>query len=733
MKRSLIFLLLVSGFFIACSQENSKKSLEFNAEVFTGKWMTGEFAEASGMFFLAGQYGSIVRSENGLDWNYGDTPVTSTLLDIELDASGKIMLAVGEGGTILRSLDGGKVWQSVNINLPAGVEFSNTRLNAALYHPQKKVWLAAGTQNAILRSEDEGQNWELVSYNTGDDQLEILGLFVEPQTGDLLFAGQFGTTGRSSDAGITWDISKHDMEASGSYIPHIISFHQFEKVLIAFADEGRLLISDNAGKDWRLEKISTGGYFTDSTYDSKHKVIALTTQMGEVAISKDEGATWQIVTFDVDNWPSDDIPLLSNIIYDEKSESLVLVGNSGVIARSIDGGLTWFADIFKPQFNMSVTTLLHNPKTNVYVSAGLGGVIARSASLGLAAIPLENWEVVRPGIDQYIREIIHVPNSNTFVAVGQLGGIWRSIDDGKNWKALDVAYPFKNQPPHLRDIVRDAESGALIAAGPAGSIMRSTDSGETWTPAFQGQIHLGEAFTQVMYDKQRKAWLAIEVLYRTVYQSTDAGAGWQKIASIESDERNLWHGAISEKLGVTMVLGEKGGIAISHDGGFNWLMAETNAFNDFFGAFADDEHGVLLAVGQNGVILRSENGSDWQSVDSKTASTLRRAYKDPKTGAYLAFGQEGTIIRSTDAGLTWTPVTEKPVLNDVELRVAIQDAATGDVLLVGRDGVILRSADGGLSWQKINSHTTQHFRSAASNPQTGTVVVVGDTLVRLSK
>lgn len=731
MKRSLILFLFASCFLSACSPKNDKKPLEYKAEVFNGKWMTGEYVPAFSRFFLAGQYGSIVSSGDGFHWQNSQTPSLETLRDIATDSAQKIMLASGEGGTILRSVDKGLSWQTVRLNLPESVDFSNTRLNTLVFVEKHKIWLAAGTQNAILRSQDEGQSWDLVSYNTGQDQLEIIQLFVEKQTGDAMFAGQFGTTGRSTDGGVNWQISKHDMQHSGNYIPHVVGFHQFENIFIAAADLGRLLISRDAGASWELMQLATGGYFTGSAYDPQHKVIALTTQMGEVAITKDEGATWKMVSFEVNNWPSDDIPFLTNIIYDEVSQSFVLLGNSGVVARSVDGGQTWFADIFKPLFNMSVTSVLHDPKNNVFVAAGLGGAIASSNTLGPADLPLENWKLVRPGIDQYMREVINLPDSNTFIAVGQLGGIWRSDDDGVNWQVVDVAYPFPNQPPHLRAIVRDPENGAILSAGPVGSIMRSSDEGLTWTSVFQGKVHLGEAFTQIMHDKKRNAYLAVEVLYRSVYQSVDAGLSWEKIATIESDERNLWHGAVSDKLDLIMVVGQKGGVAISRDGGKQWSMAESNIYNDLFGAYADDKDALLLAVGENGMVLRSENGTDWQTATSNTASTLRRVFKDPKSKALIAFGQEGTIIRSTDKGQNWTKI-QTPISSG-ELRHALLETETNNLLVVGRDGVVLRSSDGGLSWQRLPTHTTQHFRSAATNPKTGTIIVVGDGLVRMEK
>jgi photosystem II stability/assembly factor-like uncharacterized protein len=330
-----------------------------------------------------------------------------------------------------------------------------------------------------------------------------------------------------------------------------------------------------------------------------------------------------------------------------------------------------------------------------------------------------------------MREVINVPGSNTFIIVGQLGGVWRSENDGRNWSVIEPQYPYPNQPPHFRDVIIDPTTGALVAAGPDGSIIRSTDSGKTWTAVFQGVITLGEAFTQILVDKQHKTLIACEAQYQSIYLSKDGGIHWEKVTAIPTENRNLWHGAVSEKLGLIVVTGQKGAVATSRDGGYTWETIQSGTREDLYGAFADEKSGAVFVVGDKGTILRSADGKQWQAVDSGIGSTLRRMTTDPKTGALLAFGQEGTILRSTDGGKRWN-VVATPVA-DTELRTALVEPGSNNLVIVGRNGVILRSEDGGENWKQLPSHTDQHFRSAGFNPATGTMIAIGDGLVRLSR
>jgi photosystem II stability/assembly factor-like uncharacterized protein len=730
MQRLPFIVLLLSCFLASYSSKSTSETHQYNAEVINVKWMTGEFLPDIGIFILAGEQGSISYSSDGQNWHYSNTPITNTLHDIATDEAQRILVAVGDRGTILRSTNAGRVWHEPEIAVPDQVDISQTRINTVIYIPKSKVWLAAGTQNTILRSTDDALTWKLISYKTGSSQLEILELFADAKSGTAFFAAQHATTGRSVDGGLSWQINQHNMQTADSYIPHIVGYHQYKQTLIAAADSGRLLISKDNGLHWKLKKIPTSGYFTDSAFDSQHNVIALTTQMGEIAISKDDGNSWELITFKVKNWPSDDIPLLSKIVYDTKSQSFLVIGDSGIIARSGDGGQSWHGEVYEPLFNTSITTLLHDAKNGVFVVAGLGGSITRANKLDVVSRPINNWKVIRPGIDQYIRSVLHLPESNSFIAVGQLGGIWLTKDDGHTWQVINTPYPYPNQPPHLRDIVQDPESKALIAAGPAGSIIRSADDGMTWKAVFQGEIQKGEAFTQILYDSKTRAFYACEVLYRSVYQSLDGGNHWNKIATIKSGGRNLWYGVVATGLNLIMVIGEDGGIAISRDEGKNWNMSTKVTTSDLYGAYADNQENILFAVGEKGVILRSNNGMDWKLVDSGTTSTLRRIVKDQNSGDLFAFGQNGTILRSFDTGYHWSNVKAPDYAG--ELRTAVFEKDSKKIIIVGRDGGILRLADNGRNWERIESHTKQHFRSAAINPITGTVVVVGQGVVRLS-
>lgn len=709
-------------------QGQGKEAPSYSAENFNAKLMTGLLDPVSRAFLLAGEDGSVWRSEDGYTWQFADTPVTSRINHIAENSDSGLLIAVGNESSILRSDNGGRSWTPAKIELPEAVERKSIRLNKVIHYAPNNVWLAGGTDSAILRSTDSGNTWRLVSYVSSNDKREILTFHVEAETGAIFFGAQYGTIGRSTDAGVNWDIVEHDMEYPGRYIPHVVGFYQYGDSLIAAADEGRLLVSRDHGQHWKLLKIPTSGYFTDSAYDPINKSIVLTTQNGEIVYSMDRGASWTLNDFKVKNWPSDDIPRFSAICYDAKSKSLLVIGNSGVTVRSRDGGKSWSTNVIKPLFNLSVTTLLHDPARNLFVATGLGGFIL--ASRGLQDDPAKGWDVVRPGIDLYMRAIQHIPGSDTFIVAGQLGGIWRSDNDGRSWNIIEPKYPYPNQPPHFRDVIIDPETGALVAAGPDGAILRSTDTGKSWTSVFQGVISKGEAFTKILIDQENRSLVAYEAMYGSVYISRDGGINWTKEAVIDTGGRNIWYGVTAEKLGLLVVIGQQGIICISGDGGHTWTVVDNDETSDLYGAFADEENGALLVTGQGGILLRSEDGRFWYKVDTATKNALRRIIREPKTGALIAFGESGTILRSVNGGQQWRFATS-PI--NAELREAIIEPGSLNVIISGRDGTLLRTTDAGLNWEKLPTHTRRHLRPVAVNPRTGTIITTGESLIRMQR
>lgn len=115
--------------------------------------------------FVVGEFGSIlVTSDGGAVWKFitkkeadildigslGKTRPTLYSLDFQDDKTG---VAVGVGGCILRTQDGGKTWQDVP-SPTANHLYRVKSLNGKMY--------ATGLRGALLASDDQGRSWQAI-------------------------------------------------------------------------------------------------------------------------------------------------------------------------------------------------------------------------------------------------------------------------------------------------------------------------------------------------------------------------------------------------------------------------------------------------------------------------------------------------------------------------------------------------------------------------------------------
>jgi uncharacterized repeat protein (TIGR01451 family) len=120
-------------------------------------------------------------------------------------------------------------------------------------------------------------------------------------------------------------------------------------------------------------------------------------------------------------------------------------------------------------------------------------------------------------------------DSNTAIAASESGGLWRTTDNGANWKHLDNLLPFR-----MADVQYAPNNASLVIATTfpdgdkqaPGGIWRSIDGGNTWTnaaPTLCGAINTWNAWG-----------LAYEPSTNNVYAGTscglatsfDGGASW---------------------------------------------------------------------------------------------------------------------------------------------------------------------------------------------------------------
>lgn len=282
------------------------------------------------------------------------------------------LVAVGERGTILRSVDGGASWTQAA---------SGTTATLRSVWGSARLVIAAGSTGPPVVSTDGGASWTPVpgaprlSRVWGDGAL-LLGIGYHPRTlGYVAY--------QSADAGRRW---RRVAEGTCCYVQDLWGSG---RNLVAVgshtaATDGLVILhSGNHGRSWTRVARSPGAVSMSAAEDltsvwGDGATLLAVGRDGKLLRSGDAGRTWS-------HAPSGTTSTRLGVW--GEGRNWVTVGESGLILRSGDGGVTWsYARGATPRNLFQLWG-----RGSTLVAVGAGGVIVRSTDGG------ESWSVVRAG------------------------------------------------------------------------------------------------------------------------------------------------------------------------------------------------------------------------------------------------------------------------------------------------------------------------------------------------
>jgi len=243
---------------------------------------------------------------------------TDRIILMDVTHAGDRLVAVGERGFALLSDDAGKTWKAR--------ETPVTRTLTGVAFKDAKVGIAVGHGGSLVRTEDGGENWTHVPLEeAGSDSL----LGAANLGGDHFVAyGAFGLYFDSADGGRTW---QKRMVIGEDFDRHISQVLPVGDSLLLVAESGSIARSDDGGAIWTaVTSPYVGSYF--GALAAKDGSILAFGMRGNVFRTTDWGATWQSIDLETTASFNGGRQLADGRI--------LLVGNSGLLALSNDGGLT---------------------------------------------------------------------------------------------------------------------------------------------------------------------------------------------------------------------------------------------------------------------------------------------------------------------------------------------------------------------------------------------------------
>lgn len=238
-------------------------------------------------------------------------------------------VAVGMGGAINESSDGGQTWAPISHGL--------TELALLSVDRRGPHTIAVGQAGAVMIEEQPGK-WALIDAGTPS---RLFSVSVN-STGLAIAVGEFGTLLKSPDGGRTWapaapDWSQYaDAESFGTGEPNMYAAHVSESGEITVAGEfGVILRSNDQAASWTVLRPVTAGvptlfalYIPADGLGNSYAV----GQTGELLLSPDNGLTWAKCNTSTQ----------SNFLGVTASASgEVVVTGMRTMYRSSNGGVTW--------------------------------------------------------------------------------------------------------------------------------------------------------------------------------------------------------------------------------------------------------------------------------------------------------------------------------------------------------------------------------------------------------
>lgn len=259
-------------------------------------------------------------------------------------------------------------------------------------------------------------------------------------------------------------------------------------------------------------------------------------------------------------------------------------------------------------------------------------------------------------------------------------------------RVSDIAVPAATQPGERLGKV-------IYVAAAAGGVWKTTNAGATWSPLFDAQRVSSIGAVAVAPGNSDIVWVGSGESNNLrssswgdgIYKSTDGGKTWANMGLRKSQHiaRVLIHPSNPDvvyvaAMGPLWAGGGERGLFRSTDGGRSWTNLK--ALGEYTG-FTD----VTFDPGNPDILYAASYQRD------------RRSY------SFVAGGPESAIWKSTDAGNSWTRLTNGLPTGDMgRIGISVSRSMPNRIYATvhAEDGGIYRSDDAGANWTRTNTLTS---------------------------
>jgi photosystem II stability/assembly factor-like uncharacterized protein len=563
---------------------------------------------------LANQNTVVRSTDGGASW-FSKRVGTSMPLSAITAIDANTAWVVGGNGFESHTKDGGATWVSgkVPANTPNLLAISAVRDGATLW--------ATGQNDAVLKSSDGGASWSKQSLDVNS----YCTLWsVSAVDANSAWAVGPGCIARTTDGGAHW-------KSSDGF--NVRSISAVDANTAWTAKLSGIEKTTDGGKTWVRQVSSTlngtgvGPQYTAISAVDANTVFAAD-YSGFIIKTTDGGRTWK------DQSPPEDLTCCQNALFNVISafdaSSAVVGGQAGAIYATTDGQ-TWTSQsksTFSPA-NTDIRSIAVFDANHAAVPISGYGMVYYTANGGV------DWQRHESPRSLDCAHAITRLNATTALGLG-CGTLLKSSDQGKNWQSTVTGGGWLN----ALSVVNE---NTFWAAGEYGLITRTSDGGATWTAA-AGKLP-SITFRSIHAVDEQNVWAVGD--YETLVHTTDGGKTWTiKTATTIHDG---YSAVVALNANTAWVTHSSQSLMVTNDAGATWSKVNTG-IDDLLLTLATLDGKVLWAAGMNGKIVRSEDsGKTWSVQDSGTNDYLVEIRLIDNNTAWVT-GANGTILKTVTAG-----------------------------------------------------------------------------------
>lgn len=566
----------------------------------------------------------------------GTTGTGRVLYAVEVDPRQPTTVYAVGFQDLWKSTDGGLTWAARLRKPTVPYHFTSLAID-----PRNSRRLYLGTTIGILRSLNGGVSWQSLQLGIGAQTVSTLA--VDPDLGWVYAGTERRGFFLSQDGGGHWTAPTPDLPAGERYLALEAATYRGRPLLFAATYRRGVLRSEDRGRHWvQVGGQTLAGVPSSLAFDGRTGRLYAGTLDNGIWVGTDRGSTWRAASDGLTDRQVDTLAVgPASTIY----AGLRTSSRPESLFRSTDGGSHWQVSE-KGLSSLYVSALAASPEApGLLLAAADSDSLLRRGSGG----PGASWQVVVPGEPAPLA-ISSLAFDPAMPATAYASGLrsaqpgltavfLQSDDRGLTWQPRPADRAFAR-------LWVDPRTGTVWGAGPG--LYRSDDHGFTWTAqplAGEGpfDVYVNDIVGDPRDADVRYAAGWQQVSFRPLafaprlYRSTDGGLTWQrKDAGLATSQvRRI---AVDPDDPAVLYAVAEGGLFRSRDRGDSWesFLSLPTAFPAAFAIAPTVPRTFLLATNRpdSGVLVSRDEGESWVPRNAGMGAwrTLTDLVLDPLDG-----------------------------------------------------------------------------------------------------